>query len=732
MPKFQITQTGEELQNILDNAASRKDIPIESGEGEFSIKTKGVEHIVRGNGAVAFGGSTPNTASGISSFAEGKDTIASGSPSHSEGTSTVAEGSHTHAEGFQTKAIGNASHAEGKGTISNGAAAHVEGDRTTAKGDASHAEGLLTETTNRAEHAQGMFNISHPNTIHSIGIGAAATRQNAEETYLDGRKFLYKIGGYDGTNPDNSKSVQEVINGKQDKLTTGTGIDISNNTISCTLDTTIFTVISSLPTSPAAGDEKKIHLVPSSTFEESNTYDEYLWVNNAWEKVGSFIPTIDLSEYAKTSYIDESLSTIRSSKLDKILEVTWTVLKSLKDNSQLVPGQQYRITDYKCTTTQTDTQSANHIFDIIVIADSVNKLNCKARAVLHKDDTYFTNSQLDKWELWYDLDNDVTKYNWADETKGKGVIYRMIDEFGNDCPYDFKNIQFKRHKILRVNSESSRLVGKFTTLGVSYIDASYNASKYLYTFSWIDGSGNVLDYSIVGNSLAFKNNKHCIGVYSNKIHPISDYKTAYTENLTVLCYGLNDICFISDATTTGGPSYGCYGNTVDCNCKKITFDNNCHENTIGSDCYNLVFGVGVKLNSFGKGCHDLVVNNDFLGNSLGNECASNLFGYSHHYNIWGNSCYNNIFGNGFNANEFGSSFHNSVLGNSFSSNRFGINCYNVNIKNTTSDTSETLFYCSIGNGVTLTLELERGLYNRHIYKNSEGRVKIFNIADLIQ
>lgn len=24
---------------------------------------------------------------------------------------------------------------------------------------------------------------------------------------------------------------------------------------------------------------------------------------------------------------------------------------------------------------------------------------------------------------------------------GKGVIYRMIDEFGNDCPYDFKNIQ---------------------------------------------------------------------------------------------------------------------------------------------------------------------------------------------------------------------------------------------------------------------------------------------------
>ena len=26
----------------------------------------------------------------------------------------------------------------------------------------------------------------------------------------------------------------------------------------------------------------------------------------------------------------------------------------------------------------------------------------------------------------------------------KGVIYRMIDEHNNDCPYDFKNIQFNR------------------------------------------------------------------------------------------------------------------------------------------------------------------------------------------------------------------------------------------------------------------------------------------------
>jgi hypothetical protein len=27
---------------------------------------------------------------------------------------------------------------------------------------------------------------------------------------------------------------------------------------------------------------------------------------------------------------------------------------------------------------------------------------------------------------------------------GKGVIYYMKDEHGNECPYDFKNIQFQR------------------------------------------------------------------------------------------------------------------------------------------------------------------------------------------------------------------------------------------------------------------------------------------------
>ena len=77
-----------------------------------------------------------------------------------------------------------------------------------------------------------------------------------------------------------------------------------------------------------------------------------------------------------------------------MLPITYSELVTLRDNSQLIPGQQYRITDYMTTTAQENTKSAGHQFDIIVTADSVNTLNEKARAIQHEGDTYFANANL--------------------------------------------------------------------------------------------------------------------------------------------------------------------------------------------------------------------------------------------------------------------------------------------------------------------------------------------------
>ena len=84
-------------------------------------------------------------------------------------------------------------------------------------------------------------------------------------------------------------------------------------------------------------------------------------------------------------------SQAKPSELDKktMVSITYAELVALRDSSSLIAGTQYRITDYACTTTQANTKSAGHPFDIIVTADNENTLNERARAICREGDTYF-------------------------------------------------------------------------------------------------------------------------------------------------------------------------------------------------------------------------------------------------------------------------------------------------------------------------------------------------------
>lgn len=86
----------------------------------------------------------------------------------------------------------------------------------------SNAEGKGTITKNIGEHAEGTFNISNTGsensdkTIHSIGIGTKdSERANALEIMQNGDIYLYGIGGYEGNNASDSKSIQSVIQDSQ-------------------------------------------------------------------------------------------------------------------------------------------------------------------------------------------------------------------------------------------------------------------------------------------------------------------------------------------------------------------------------------------------------------------------------------------------------------------------------------------------------------------------------------
>lgn len=92
----------------------------------------------------------------------------------------------------------------------------------------------------------------------------------------------------------------------------------------------------------------------------------------------------DLGSYATRTSVQEVKNAVDKIK-DRITYITYADLKALRDNGNLIPGQQYQITDYITTVNPNDSdiQSAGHQFDIIVVADNAFTLNENARATLH-------------------------------------------------------------------------------------------------------------------------------------------------------------------------------------------------------------------------------------------------------------------------------------------------------------------------------------------------------------
>ena len=330
---------------------------------------------------------------------------------------------------------------------------------------------------------------------------------------------------------------------------------------------------------------------------------------------------VDRAKGAETA-LSGRVKELEENSLSKVVETKWADLRVLHDNSQLMPGMQYRITDYVATTVQERTQSANHPFDIIVTADSTNKLNEVARAIRHEGDDYFPGTtKFEAWKIWYSLDNDTDRFVWADSANGKGVIYRMIDEFNNDIPYDFKGI--KMQAFLGRDMES---------------DEDLWSEDYRYTF------GVSVDDTLQGSS------------YSNTMKPrrwLIGVKLYINANIF-------------------GP--GCHSNTFDSACYENTFGSYCRYNIFGSDCFRNTFDSNFCANTFGANACWNIFGPGCLGNTFGLVCCSNTFGPRCSSNTFGSYCRYNIFGSDCLGNIFGSYCSSNVFGWYCSSNIFGPEC----------------------------------------------------------
>jgi len=417
-------------------------------------------------------------------------------------------------------------------------------------------------------------------------------------------------------------------------------------------------------------------------------------------------------------YVDEHIG-------GGIVPILYSELVEKRNNSQLEPGTFYRITDYVCTTTQEDTQSAGHLFDIIVRADSENNLNENAFAAHHDGDTYFQDSKLEAWQLKYCLDNDKNRFAWADDENGKGVIFYMKDEWNNECPYDFKNIMFKRWAVSEVadtkmtqdaletlneifvfdGSDNSKFQARFgykgndCTYGSTVHVVDPNGTGWYYTFSVIvkdveSGEyslNDIEDGSIKSNN--YYNDEGGGGFYSNTIKPWYNNMASDEDGIDG-AQVLNNIVLNGyyENSDENPYIYGCNNNNFGGNCYDSTFGNHflnnsfgnyCYYNTFGNDCQSNLFGNCCQSNSFSGGCFQNSFGNHFQNNSFGNYCHFNTFGngcfqnsFGNHFlnNSFGNYCYNNIFGNNCYQNSFGNSCNNNLLRNDCQSNSFGNNC----------------------------------------------------------
>ena len=99
---------------------------------------------------------------------------------------------------------------------------------------------------------------------------------------------------------------------------------------------------------------------------------------------------VDLSDYYTKEETEEALNSV-DTRIDtleglatfRIIPVSYLDLRRLRDNGDLVPGQQYRITDF-ATIVNSQFDSLELPFDIIVTALSSTRLSSTASA-LHRD-----------------------------------------------------------------------------------------------------------------------------------------------------------------------------------------------------------------------------------------------------------------------------------------------------------------------------------------------------------
>lgn len=129
-------------------------------------------------------------------------------------------------------------------------------------------------------------------------VGNAVAHVTATERATWNSKYAKPVNGIPANDlAESVRSAIAAVPNKADKATTYTKTEV--DALVSGAASGVFVVADSLP---ATGEANKIYLVPNGSGAPGNVCDEYMWVNGAWELIGS--TQIDLTNYYNKTAAD--------------------------------------------------------------------------------------------------------------------------------------------------------------------------------------------------------------------------------------------------------------------------------------------------------------------------------------------------------------------------------------------------------------------------------------------
>jgi hypothetical protein len=413
---------------------------------------------------------------------------------------------------------------------------------------------------------------------------------------------------------------------------------------------------------------------------------------------------------------------------------TYAELKALKDASQLVAGQYYKIADFQLkwwnqSINDTTVKTSSVIEPLNVLAIAVNKFSPIAYSDLYPTDT-----------IYYDFDA-TTSYNWGQINNNpnninyyisgiKGLIFRRIDnKWDIDMPYDFRHITVNccRPDLSSISEWSSSVNYKELDVVKSnnklYFAISDNINVPLSNFfNWqpVSDYNEGLTYFPTDESWGLTVYKP-ISAFNNVFQVLINLPplTASRVQKPTFTTTAEEIGVFSETSAYVKIGAGSHSNVFTDSIKNVSLGNNSYfnifKNTLGlktGDTFERnILGSYIRDNIFGQNCgkniiHSMFENNiadTFWHNTVGSQASDNTFEGKCAGNIFGSALRKNKLSTGFNSNLIKRDFAFNNIGNGFSGNRITAGSIGITTLGTFTDNIiRNIFYsCLIGNGFNL-------------------------------